>query len=44
MIWNQVIQDRHKKQPFLVSLHAFFYNQHFHKQRQVEIGKKLNKS
>ena len=25
------------------SLHALFYKQHFYKQRQAEIGKKLSK-
>ena len=26
-----------------VSLHAFFYKQHFYKQRQAQIGKKSSK-
>ena len=26
-----------------MKLHAFFYKQHFYKQRQAEIGKKLSK-
>ena len=25
-------------------IHAFFYKQHFYKQRQAEVGKKLSKS
>ena len=28
----------------LSALHAFFYKQHFYKQRQVEIAKKSSKS
>ena len=29
---------------FYICLHAFFYKQHFYKQSQTEIGKKLSKS
>ena len=28
----------------LFKIHAFFYKQHFYKQRQAEIGKESNKS
>ena len=28
---------------YLTKLHAFFYKQHFYKQRHVEVGKKSSK-
>ena len=42
--YNKVNFHLHKLQQKLIAIHASFYKQHFYKQPQAEISKKLSKS